>query len=152
MNVTHANLEQEKWNDKCFTGDNTAFTASLVRQASARDSAIQRGGRNLIPGMEAGIKKRFDETKDELATGGMFLHLSPTDIAAVKDIRRALRRKYTSRSNLPKIFAQWDKGSKGALNLEDLLNGICKAGITVSHDQARTLFASATTDKGQMTA
>jgi hypothetical protein len=31
MYKTHANLEQDRWNDKMFTGDNTNFTANLVR-------------------------------------------------------------------------------------------------------------------------
>jgi len=31
----------------------------------------------------------------------------------IKDIRRALRRKYASRSNLDRIFKQWDQNQSG---------------------------------------
>lgn len=68
------------------------------------------------------------------------------DIAQVRDIRRALRRKYASRSNLPRIFAQWDIGNKGGISVEDLLNGLQKVGIRMNHEEAATLHASAKQD------
>jgi len=85
--------------------------------------------------LEVGTKKLFDKTKQTMQNQrGKYLDLSEYDVAAVKDIRRALRRKYASRSNLPKIFSQWDKGGKGTINMEDLINGITRAGITLSHE------------------
>lgn len=47
---------------------------------------------------------------------------------------------------MSKIFAQWDKGSKGVVTVEDMMNGIKKAGINLTHEQAVTLFASAKSD------
>jgi hypothetical protein len=38
------------------------------------------------------------------------------DLKHVSDIRRALRRKYASRSNLHKIFNQWDRLKKGSID------------------------------------
>ena len=38
------------------------------------------------------------------------------DIAQVRDIRRALKRKYASRSNIERIFAQWDSDGKGSIS------------------------------------
>lgn len=38
------------------------------------------------------------------------------DLLKVKDIRRALRRRYATRTNFQKIFTQWDADSKGYLN------------------------------------
>ncbi len=150
MHQTHANLEQERWTDKNFTGDSVKFTANLVEQVSARDTAIQRGGRNLIADLSAASSKPSARTtKDKDASAPSYLDLSPTDVAAVKDIRRALRRKYASRSNLGRIFAQWDKGSKGSITMEDLVHGITRAGITMTHEQACTLFASAKAAAGE---
>lgn len=38
------------------------------------------------------------------------------DLNQVRDIRRALRRKYASRSNLDRIFNQWDSENKGTIS------------------------------------
>ena len=59
------------------------------------------------------------------------------------DIRRALRRKYASRTNLHRIFAQWDRGSKGGISVEDLFLGLNKIGLTTTLDQATALHACA---------
>ena len=94
----------------------------------------------LSDGLASLVQKKAQEMD---STQQQYLDLSPTDVAAVKDIRRALRRKYACRSNLGRIFAQWDKGSKGNLSIDDLINGVTRAGITLTHEQACTLFASA---------
>lgn len=61
----------------------------------------------------------------------------------VKDIRRALRRKYASRSNLDRIFEQWDRKSTGAVSAEDICAGLNKIGIRASLEEAMALKASA---------
>ena len=60
------------------------------------------------------------------------------------DIRRALRRKYASRTNLHRIFSQWDRESKGGISVPDLFLGLNKVGITVTLDQAQALHGLAT--------
>ena len=62
----------------------------------------------------------------------------------LRDIRRVLRRKYASRSNLHRIFSQWDKGDKGGISFQDLFHGLNKVGIAVSLDEAAALHAAAT--------
>ena len=42
------------------------------------------------------------------------------DMAKVRDIRRALRRRYATRNNFQKIFSQWDADSKGYINVPDI--------------------------------
>jgi len=54
-----------------------------------------------------------------------------------------LRRKFASRSNLEKVFSQWDLGGKGEISTVDLLNGIKKLGVSATHEQAAVLLASA---------
>ena len=66
------------------------------------------------------------------------------DKKAVTDIRRALRRKYASRTNLHRIFSQWDRGSKDGISVQDLYHGLNKVGITTTLDQATALHACAT--------
>ena len=55
-----------------------------------------------------------------------------------------LRRKYASRTNLHRIFSQWDKGDKGGIDAQDLFNGLNKIGIAVTLDEATALHAAAT--------
>ena len=65
------------------------------------------------------------------------------DLTSVKDLRKALRRKFASRSNLDKVFSQWDIGNKGEISTTDLLNGLKKLNIVSNHEQAAVLLASA---------
>lgn len=60
------------------------------------------------------------------------------------DVRRALRRKYASRTNLHRIFTQWDRGTKSGISVQDLYHGLNKIGITTTLDQATALHACAT--------
>ena len=60
------------------------------------------------------------------------------------DVRRALRRKYASRTNLHRIFNQWDRGNKGGISIEDLFTGLNKVGIAINLDEATALHSCAT--------
>ena len=44
------------------------------------------------------------------------LNTDKVNMTAVRDIRRALRRKYASRTNVDRIFNQWDKDGKGEIS------------------------------------
>ena len=59
------------------------------------------------------------------------------------DIRRALRRKYASRTNLHRIFNQWDRGNKSGISVQDLYHGLNKIGVTASLDLSTALHACA---------
>jgi len=102
---THDKLEREAWTDKVFTGDNVAYTANLVSEAEGREKVLKRAGRNSL--LEIGDNQNEVRNKTAADThADKFKCLDPdsVDITAVKDMRRALRRKYASRSNLPRIF------------------------------------------------
>lgn len=58
------------------------------------------------------------------------------DLAKVKDIRRALRRRYATRTNFQKIFTQWDAESKGHLDVKDVYQMMNKMGLKVNLDEA----------------
>ena len=82
---------------------------------------------------------------DNLAAARSQPSLADTvDEKHLRDIRRVLRRKYASRTNLHRIFSQWDKGDKGGISPHDLFNGLNKVGIAVSLDEATALHAAAT--------
>ena len=82
---------------------------------------------------------------DNLAAAKRAPSLADTvDERHLRDIRRVLRRKYASRTNLHRIFAQWDKGDKGGISPEDLFNGLNKIGIAATLDEAAALHGAAT--------
>jgi Ca2+-binding EF-hand superfamily protein len=58
------------------------------------------------------------------------------DMAKVKDIRRALRRRYATRSNFQKIFSQWDAASKGHIDVNDIHKMVNKMGLKINIDEA----------------
>ena len=140
-------LEEDKWTDKIFTGDNPRTTAKLAAEAGKRDAVanpLKRRGLSQSIGngpaqrLEEAIRKRQEEAANEPLT------LEKTvDKKAVMDIKRALRRKYASRTNLHRIFAQWDRGNKSGISVQDLFYGLNKIGITTTLDQATALHACA---------
>jgi len=68
----------------------------------------------------------------------------------IKDIRRALRRKYASRSNLDRIFNQWDQNHSGQVSAEELCAGLNKIGIRASLEESMALAASACSTNGNL--
>jgi len=54
-----------------------------------------------------------------------------------------LRRKYASRSNIDRIFMQWDKRQTGAITAEDICIGLNKLGIRASLEESMALKATA---------
>jgi Ca2+-binding EF-hand superfamily protein len=58
------------------------------------------------------------------------------DLAKVKDIRRALRRRYATRTNFQKIFSQWDNESKGHIEVKDIHRMMNNMGLKVNLDEA----------------
>eukprot|EP00826_Nyctotherus_ovalis_P047116 TRINITY_DN5378_c0_g1_i15.p1 TRINITY_DN5378_c0_g1~~TRINITY_DN5378_c0_g1_i15.p1 ORF type:complete len:702 (+),score=188.58 TRINITY_DN5378_c0_g1_i15:221-2326(+) len=64
------------------------------------------------------------------------------DIPKVKEIRRALRRRYGNRLNYHKIFNSWDRDRKGYLNLADIHYMINQMGISINVQETRVLIAS----------
>ena len=131
-------LEEAKWTDKIFTGDNAHTTAKAAFEAGKRDVAMnpnKRRGMSESVGvgpaqrLEEAIRRRQEEAANEPLT------LEKTvDKKAVMDIKRALRRKYASRTNLHRIFTQWDRGTKGGISVQDLYHGLNKIGITTTLD------------------
>ena len=82
---------------------------------------------------------------DNLAAARSQPSLADTvDEKHLRDIRRVLRRKYASRTNLHRIFSQWDKGDKGGISPQDLFKGLNQIGIAVNLDEATALHAAAT--------
>ena len=69
------------------------------------------------------------------------------DLEKVRDIKRAIRRRYANRKNFQKIFNLWDEDANGAISVKNLYNMVQKLGITINTDEAHVLLASADKDK-----
>ena len=138
-------MEKEEWTDKVFTGDNVAVTADLTADASKRDQNLSKmKTRGFNDRVGAGVKHKFSQLANLLAQERAKNTLKHhVDSGHLRDIRRALRRKYASRTNLERIFYQWDKDHKGGLTVEDLFMGLNKVGITSTLDHATALHANA---------
>lgn len=68
------------------------------------------------------------------------------DLEKVREIRRAIRRRYANRKNFQKIFNLWDEDSNGAISVKNLHNMIHRLGININLDEARVLLASSDKD------
>lgn len=62
------------------------------------------------------------------------------DLVRVKDARRALRRKYADRNTIDKIFDKYDNGSKGYIDVVDILNQARSIGLGISLEEAQVLI------------
>ena len=143
-------LQKDEWTDKVFTGDNPDTTAHLSQAAAERDTAIGQ----LVKGRTAKMDQIKTSLRDRLQpmrqsqSAARAAHIAAdtldgkVDLKHVADIRRQLRRMYASRSNLHKIFNQWDREKKGSISSQDIFMGLNKMGITTSLEQAMALQAS----------
>lgn len=144
-NRLEQHLEPAQWTDKVFTGDNSKTTAMLSQEAEKRDQAINPTKRRVVA---ESVTKAIEERLARAAKSKLEERVDTLDKAIdkkhVMDIRRALRRKYASRTNLHRIFSQWDKECKGGISPADLFLGLNKIGISASLDEARALHSLAT--------
>ena len=62
------------------------------------------------------------------------------DLVRVKDARRALRRKYADRNTIDKNFDKYDNGSKGYIDVVDILNQARSIGLGISLEEAQVLI------------
>lgn len=74
------------------------------------------------------------------------------NLEKVKEVRRAIRRRYANRKNFKKIFSYWDEDSQGTLSVKNVFNMVRKMGININQYEAQVLVASADRNgNGQLT-
>lgn len=67
------------------------------------------------------------------------------DIAKLKEIRLALRRRYANRTNFRKIFTEWGRTTPGEITMYDAHNMINLLSIPINYNETRALIASSNT-------
>ena len=65
------------------------------------------------------------------------------DVDKVRYVKRAIRRRYASRTNVDKIFHQYDKARKGYINAHDLYEKGNRMGLGMTLDEAQVLIKDA---------
>lgn len=65
------------------------------------------------------------------------------DLRKVRDIRRAIRRRYATRKNATNLFHAWDLKQQKKIDTDDILNMVSKMGIKINKDEAYVLLKSA---------
>jgi Ca2+-binding EF-hand superfamily protein len=68
------------------------------------------------------------------------------NLKKVRDIRRAIRRRYATRKNASKLFQAWDTKSKKKIDTEDIVHMVNKIGIKINSNEAHVLLKSADID------
>ena len=67
------------------------------------------------------------------------------DLKKIQEIRLALRRRYASRTDIRKIYKEWDLNAVGEITLysaHDMINRLC---IPINYNETRALIASSNT-------
>ena len=115
-----------------------------AQQAAKRDLALKQGNKaHIEKSFGAAMKEKI---QSELEKAKVSTLEESVDLAQIRDIRRALRRKYASRSNIERIFAQWDSDGKGSITAQDICQGLSKLGIRTNLEEALALQASVKLD------
>jgi Ca2+-binding EF-hand superfamily protein len=151
-----AELEGQTWTDKVFTGDNPNATAKQVKAARARDELYRQDTKKGEDreAKQKDLKKAKEklnadvEQETQLVSmrmGGLTSE-GNIDLGKIRDLRRALRRRYANRTNFQKIFSQWDRRNKGEIDSGDIKHMCQKMGLTINDQESRILLVSADQD------
>lgn len=144
-------LEENKWTDKVFTGDNCKTTAELTfhaRQRELQNNDVLAARKKTVDPTVG--ERLFRTTMRQAAREALRPKNSlegKVDLTHVRDIRRALRMRYASRTNIEKLFRQYDSEDKGFVSATDIAAMSAYLGIKITGDQAQVLVQSAKENK-----
>lgn len=131
-------------------GDNEPFLSiAQVRRQSTTSYAESMGEADKARSYASKVlehKKATHETQLVTTVAGLTLE-GEVDFDKVADIRRTLRRRYHTRSNIRGLFNCWDLGSEGVIRPQDVNVMMNRLGIPVNMDEAKVLVASACKSK-----
>jgi len=118
------NLEEPKWTDNVFTGDNAKNAAALTFYAREREQK-QNGdkkGRKTTVDETVGERLFRSSIKEAAQKAIKPKHnlLGKINLTRVNDIRRTMRIRYASRTNIDKLFQNYDTGNKGFVDAKDI--------------------------------
>jgi len=132
-----AELEGNTWTDKVFTGDNPFTTAKQVKGARDRDELFRQDTKKKPESSKKKGNKEGINADVEQETQLVTMQMGTTkdefvDLNKIRDLRRALRRRYANRTNFQKIFSQWDRKNRGEIDSADIKHMCSKMGLIVN--------------------
>lgn len=65
------------------------------------------------------------------------------DLQKVREVKRAIRRRYANQKMLQKVFKRWDADNAGFVSVKNVYNMVNQLGMKINFDEARVLVASA---------
>ncbi len=65
------------------------------------------------------------------------------DLKKIREVKRAIRRRYANQRNFQKIFNLWDEDHEGQLSAKNISNMLSKMGLKLNESEAQALIASA---------
>lgn len=65
------------------------------------------------------------------------------DLQKVREVKRAIRRRYANQKNLLKVFKRWDADNAGRISVKNVYDMVKRLGLKINFDEARVLVASA---------
>lgn len=71
------------------------------------------------------------------------------NLEKLREIRLCLRRRYSSRNNIRKIFKDWDKENKGEISVYDAYKMINDLSIPINIDETRALISTSNQRKSE---
>lgn len=137
--------EKRKW---AFTADSyTTFDPHPANQSLYRRfERSKSGGAQRVKG----LAKREMHSKAAIETQQVALpqfqretKKSLIDMDKVKEVRRAIRRRYANARNFQKIFNQWDAEGKGHISLQNIFDMCKRLGLDINQTECKILLASA---------
>ena len=144
--------EIDKGKEK-YIGD-SMMIADIYRYRTQRKNRANESIKNLINKQKYLNKfkmpKELQNKSAKLETQLVKLDVNETldnkiDLKKIQEIRFALRRRYANRTDIRKIFKEWDMNCMGEITLysaHDMINGL---NIPINYNETRALIASSNT-------
>ncbi len=141
-------LDESLKGKEIFTGDSMMIAKSTKeRKKSRKHKSSNKKARKekekeaLIAEKSSINKAAMQETQLVKIEAGNTLE-GKIDLAKIKEIRLALRRRYASRTNFRKIFKEWDFTGSGEIGVFSGHKMINMLGIPINFNETRALISS----------
>ena len=144
-----AQLDEASKGTEAFTGDsmmiadNTKLRKKKVNSFNDQAEKMQKEfmKKHLIIDKKERNQEATQETQLVKINAKQTL-ADKIDMSKIKEIRLALRRRYASRTDLRKIFKEWDFNGSGEISMFDAKRMINLLGIPINYNETLALIAS----------
>ena len=152
-NERAAQLDEKDIGKEKYTGD-SMMIADIYRYRTQRKNRMTHPIKNILheqKSLSRYIKaKELQNKSAKLETQLVKLDVNETldnkiDLKKIQEIRFALRRRYASRTDIRKIFKEWDINCVGEITVYSAHDMINRLNIPINYNETRALIASSNT-------